>query len=63
METFSTYIPMDRRQMLASGSTLPDQANGAVLFADISGFTPLTAVLAQELGPQRGYKSLFRNEI
>ena len=55
---FSSYIPMDRRQALANGTTLPDRANGAVLFADISGFTPLTAVLAQELGPQLGAEEL-----
>jgi class 3 adenylate cyclase/tetratricopeptide (TPR) repeat protein len=45
---------MDRRQALAWGRTLPDRARGAVLFADISGFTPLTAALAEELGPQQG---------
>ncbi|MCP4363424.1 MAG: AAA family ATPase [Chloroflexi bacterium] len=58
MKTFSAYIPMDRRQALADEVTLPDRADGAVLFADISGFTPLTAVLAQELCPQRGAEEL-----
>jgi hypothetical protein len=58
MKTFSAYIPMDRRQALANQVTLPDRANGAVLFADISGFTPLTTVLAQDLGPQRGAEEL-----
>ena len=31
---------------------------GAALFADISGFTPLTEALARELGPQRGAEEL-----
>ena len=33
---------------------MPDRVRGAALFADISGFTPLTEALAKELGPQRG---------
>jgi class 3 adenylate cyclase/tetratricopeptide (TPR) repeat protein len=53
-------MPMDRRQALVRGETLPDRASGAALFADISGFTPLTAALAQELGPQRGAEELAR---
>ena len=32
--------------------------SAAVLFADISGFTPLTEALATELGPQRGAEVL-----
>ena len=51
METFSSYIPMDRRFALAQGIELPKQTKGAVLFADISGFTALTETLVQELGP------------
>ena len=42
METPSVYIPMDRRLALARGEPLPDRTHGAALFADISGFTPLT---------------------
>src|SRR5258706_1455738 len=52
------YIPIDRAQALADGRNLPDRASGAVLFADISGFTSLTAALAQELGPQRGAEEM-----
>lgn len=48
------YLPMDRRHALASGAALPDRTQGAALFADISGFTPLTGALAAELGRQRG---------
>jgi class 3 adenylate cyclase len=58
IETFVGYVPMDRRQALAHGATLGDRASGAVLFADISGFTPLTSALYRELGPQRGAEEL-----
>lgn len=51
---------MDRRHALASGLALPDRATGAVLFADISGFTPLTQALAEELGRQRGPEEITR---
>jgi len=59
-ETVSVYLPMDRRQALARGKTLPERARGAALFADISGFTLLTESLAQELGLQRGVEELTR---
>ena len=52
------YIPRDRRRALAAGTTMPDRVRGAGLFADISGFTPLTEALANELGPQRGAEEL-----
>ncbi|HYO42617.1 MAG TPA: tetratricopeptide repeat protein [Candidatus Limnocylindrales bacterium] len=52
------YIPRDRRWALATGRTLPDRVHGSALFADISGFTPLTEALAKELGPQRGAEEL-----
>src|SRR5262245_54490769 len=60
METLLAYLPMDRRQALARGVNLPDRTVGAALFADISGFTPLTETLARELGPQRGAEELTR---
>ena len=59
-EPLSVHMPMDRRQALVRGEALPDRTSGAALFADISGFTPLTAALAQELGPQRGAEELTR---
>jgi predicted ATPase/class 3 adenylate cyclase len=52
------YIPMDRRQALASGRELPEQSGGAALFADISGFTPLTEALVKEFGPGRAVEQL-----
>ena len=58
VETTSAYIPMDRRRALARGEALPDRVEGAALFADISGFTPLTEALVRELGPQRGAEEL-----
>jgi CheY-like chemotaxis protein/class 3 adenylate cyclase len=59
-EPVSVHLPMDRRQALVKGTSLPCRARGSVLFADISGFTPLTAGLAQELGLQRGAEELTR---
>jgi len=52
------YIPMDRQQALARGRPLPDRTSGAALFADISGFTPLTEALTRALGPLRGAEEL-----
>src|SRR5882672_1267963 len=52
------FIPGDRRRALALGIAMPDRVRGAALFADISGFTPLTEALARDLGPQRGAEEL-----
>ena len=40
---------------------MPDRVEGAAIFADISGFTPLTEALAEEFGPQRGAEELTAN--
>ena len=45
METPSAYIPIDRRHAMAAGRELALETQGAALFADISGFTPLTEAL------------------
>ena len=58
MESLAAYIPTDRRRALALGVDLPDHATGAALFADLSGFTPLTEGLVEALGPQRGAEEL-----
>jgi adenylate cyclase len=55
------YIPRDRRRALASAVEIPDRVAGSALFADISGFTPLTEALARELGPHRGAEELTVN--
>jgi class 3 adenylate cyclase len=60
MNLLAIYLPQDRRQALARGQTLPDRTRGTVLFADISGFTPLTEALVRELGPWRGVEELTR---
>ena len=52
------YLAGDRRRAIAEGRELADRVRGAALFADISGFTPLTEALATELGPQRGAEEL-----
>jgi adenylate cyclase len=64
-QTLSVYIPMDRRHALAQGVDLPQYTTGAALFADVSGFTPLTEALTRTLGPRRGAEELTRqlNEV
>ena len=59
------YIPEDRRLALARGVDLPTRSTGSALFADISGFTPLTESLVRAYGPQRGAEQLLvvLNEI
>jgi adenylate cyclase len=59
-ESPSAYIPADRLHAIARGVQLPERARGAALFADISGFTPLTEALVLALGPQRGAEELPR---
>ena len=58
METLSAYVPIDRRHAMAAGRELSSETQGAALFADISGFTPLTEALVRSLGPQRGAEEL-----
>ena len=54
IDSLRIYLPIDRCHALAQGVAIPDRVQGAALFADISGFTPLTGALAAELGRQRG---------
>ena len=58
MEQLLSFIPIDRQIALANLSPLPVRTNGAALFADLSGFTPLTEALVRALGPQRGAEEL-----
>ena len=60
VEPLSVYLPMDRQHALARGEALPDRTSGAALFADISGFTSLSAALENELGEQRGAEEMAR---
>jgi predicted ATPase/class 3 adenylate cyclase len=55
---FLSYVPADRLLALARGETLPDRVYGTALFADISGFTPLTEKLTRTLGTRRGVEEL-----
>jgi len=61
LSNLSAYLPQDRLRALARGETLPDRMSGAALFADISGFTPLTEALRDSLGPRRGAEALTRH--
>ena len=56
-----TFLPQDRLRAIANHSSLPDRTSGAALFADISGFTPLTEGLRNTLGPRRGAEELTRH--
>ena len=52
------YIALDRRWALARGNQLAEHSEGSALFADVSGFTPLTEALVQSLGERRGTETL-----
>lgn len=56
-----TYLPQDRLRAILLGDSLPDRTSGSVLFADISGFTPLTESLRISLGPRQGAEELTRH--
>lgn len=58
MSLYSAFLPRDRRTALQRRELLPDRVTGAALLADLSGFTRLTASLAEELGPRRGAEAL-----
>jgi predicted ATPase/class 3 adenylate cyclase len=58
MDSLLAYLPQDRRASFITGHPLPAHTAGAALFADISGFTPITEALAQALGPRRGAEAL-----
>lgn len=61
MTTLHTYLPQDRLRALANGESLPTRATGSALFADISGFTPLTEALRDSLGTRRGAEELTKH--
>jgi len=52
------YIPQDRRVAMVLDHDLPVKVEGAALFADISGFTPLMEAFAESLGIRRGAEEL-----
>lgn len=56
----AAYLPMDRRLALARGEELPEWSEGAVLVADLRGFTALGEELAHRLGAAQGAEELNR---
>jgi adenylate cyclase len=48
------YLPEEWRHALAAGELLPKRAEGAALFADIAGFTPISEKLSFSYGPREG---------
>ena len=58
MDDLSVYLPQDRLAAVRRNETLPGRASGTALFADISGFTPLTEKLTQSRGERRGIEEL-----
>ncbi|MBX3010181.1 MAG: tetratricopeptide repeat protein [Caldilineaceae bacterium] len=60
MQPAAAYLASDRRRALAAGHMMPEATHGATLFADISGFTPLTTALVRTYGPRRGADELTR---
>ncbi len=59
MSQLTAFLPQDRLHALARGENLPDRSNGAALFADVSGFTPLTRTFSEALGSKRGAEALL----
>ncbi|MEM7801431.1 MAG: adenylate/guanylate cyclase domain-containing protein, partial [Chloroflexota bacterium] len=54
----ASFVPIDRRLALTNGDSLDGITEGCALFADLSGYTNLTAELTQQLGPEAGVELL-----
>lgn len=54
LQQLLAYLPPDRAEAILTDVALPEKAEGAVLFSDISGFTPLTEAVFARFGPRRG---------
>jgi class 3 adenylate cyclase/tetratricopeptide (TPR) repeat protein len=54
LDLLASYLPRDRRNALATHTTLPNCDTGAVCMADLSGSTQLAEALARAMGVQRG---------
>lgn len=54
MRELEAFLPIDRRYALAYGEDIPGQMSGTLVFADVSGFTPLMESYVSDLGRQRG---------
>ncbi|HEV8361987.1 MAG TPA: adenylate/guanylate cyclase domain-containing protein, partial [Gemmatimonadaceae bacterium] len=60
-QSLAGFLAIDRRVAIAAGRDLPSRATGAVLFADLVGFTTLVETLGNELGPRRGAEELSQH--
>ncbi|MEZ4320451.1 MAG: AAA family ATPase [Myxococcota bacterium] len=60
-EVLRLFMPMDRRRAIAADRELPPESSGVVLMADVSGFSALTELLDEHLGPQAGAEALIHN--
>jgi len=60
LHNLGPYLATDRFRALLKGQSLPKQQQGAAMFVDISGFTPLTLSLVKQFGPQRASEELKR---
>ncbi|MDJ0756458.1 MAG: adenylate/guanylate cyclase domain-containing protein [Ardenticatenaceae bacterium] len=58
-QKLAAFIPQDFRQALANNQTLPVHTTGAVLIADISGFTTLTREFSHQLGRKEGAEAVL----
>lgn len=58
MESLFAYVPIDRRNALFKQITLAEQTYGTALFADISQFTNISEMLADDFGAFRGAEEL-----
>jgi len=55
----AVFIPIDRREAIGRDAVITENTSGTALFADVSGFTSLTGILAREMGPQHGAEELL----
>src|SRR5512139_595686 len=58
VKSLESFIPTDRLQALVQHTSLPERVYGTALFADISGFTPLTEALLKAYGRRVGPEEL-----
>ncbi len=62
IERLLAYLPPDRAATVLGAGPLPESDSGAVLFSDISGFTPLTEAVVARYGPRQGGEE-FTNRL
>lgn len=60
VEQASVYLPVEWRYALAHDEVLPQNAEGAALIADISGFTSLADALVKAFGMRQGAEDVSK---